>query len=420
MAVSSKQKQSNMNFAEFYSKRYSVNPKIFDDSPRSDTGIIVVIPCYDDEFIFETLASLNSAQKPDCSVEVIVVVNSAEDTPSQIIAKNRKIYSDLCKKANDFSNFTLKPHIIENVPRKIAGVGNARKIGMDEAVKRFGELEKSNGIIVSLDADCLVDSEYFSQIYNTFTKNHKSVKACTLQFQHDFDEKKYPIADINACRRYELYLRYFRLAQKISRIPNCLHTIGSCFAVTADSYAQMGGMSRRQAGEDFYFLQKQAQLANVAGIQKPIVFPSPKISTRVPFGTGQAVKKIVETDTCKVYNFDLFLLLKGFYSKFYDLYSDNNQTIPNEILTFVGEEKFASIVDECRQNTSNAKSFEKRMFAKFDVFFMIRFLNGFDEFSAFPPQEVEIVATKLLKYFNYEMTNCLYDNLLNLDLSVLN
>ena len=77
-----------MNFAEAYSERYSVAPKIFDDNPRSDTGIIVVIPCYDDEFIFTTLQSLDSAKVPSCSLEVIVVVNSAEDTEAAIVEKN--------------------------------------------------------------------------------------------------------------------------------------------------------------------------------------------------------------------------------------------------------------------------------------------------------------------------------------------
>lgn len=408
-----------MNFAEFYSERYSVAPKIFDGNPRSDTGIIVVIPCYDDEFIFKTLLSLDFAKVPSCSVEVIVVVNSAEDTEAAIVEKNRRIYTNLCETKDSCQNFRLLPYIIEGVPHKIAGVGNARKIGMDEAVWRFASVENSRGVIVSLDADCLVSEDYFIEIYSRFYCLKDKPNACTLQYQHNFDEKLYSKQEISACRKYEMYLRYFRLAQKVAGIPVCMHTIGSCLAVTAEAYAKMGGMSRRQAGEDFYFLQKLALQSKVASVDKPIVFPSPSVSERVPFGTGRSVKKIIETGSCKVYNFGLFLLLKEFYSAFPSLY-DGDSTIPREIIEFVGEQKFKSLVDECRKNTSDRKSFVKRMFAKFDVFFMIRFLNGFDEQSDFAPVEVEIVVCELLDYYGVIRSENLYDDILELDISVPN
>ena len=408
-----------MNFAESYYKRYSVAPKIFNGNPRSDTGIIVVIPCYDDEFVFTTLQSLDSANCPPCSVEVIVVVNSAEDTEVAVVEKNRRIYASLCEKKDSYRNFALLPYIIEGVPHKIAGVGNARKVGMDEAVWRFSAIENPRGVIVSLDADCLVAEDYFTEIYSRFycAKDHPN--ACTLQFQHNFDEKLYFKQEIDACRRYEMYLRYFRLAQKVAGIPQCLHTIGSCLAVTAETYARMGGMARRQAGEDFYFLQKLALQSKVASVDKPIVFPSPSVSERVPFGTGRSVKKIIETGSCKVYNFGLFLLLKDFYSAFPSLY-DGDSAVPSEIIEFVGEQKFKVLVDECRQNTSDCKSFVKRMFAKFDVFFMIRFLNGFDESIIYPPEEIEVAVVKLLEYYGDKDVENLYSKVLSIDCATAN
>ena len=408
-----------MNFAESYYKRYSVAPKIFNGNPRSDTGIIVVIPCYDAEFIFTTLRSLDSADRPPCSVEVIVVVNSAEDTDVAIVEKNRRIYASICEKKDSYLNFALLPYIIEGVPHKIAGVGNARKVGMDEAVWRFSAIENPRGVIVSLDADCLVAEDYFTEIYSRFycAKDHPN--ACTLQFRHNFDEKLYSGQEIDACRRYEMYLRYFRLAQKVAGIPQCLHTIGSCLAVTAETYARMGGMARRQAGEDFYFLQKLALQSKVASVDKPIVFPAPSVSERVPFGTGRSVKKIIETGSCKVYNFGLFLLLKEFYSVFPSLY-DGDSTIPREIIEFVGEQKFKSLVDECRKNTSDCKSFVKRMFAKFDVFFMIRFLNSFSESKIYPPEEIEAAVAKLLEYYGDKDVENLYSKVLSIDCATAN
>lgn len=408
-----------MNFAESYYKRYSVAPKIFNGNPRSDTGIIVVIPCYDDEFIFTTLRSLDSTDRPPCSVEVIVVVNSAEDTDVAVVEKNRRIYTSLCEKKGSYRNFVLLPYIIEGVPHKIAGVGNARKVGMDEAVWHFSAIENPRGVIVSLDADCQVSEDYFTEIYSRFycAKDHPN--ACTLQFRHNFDEKLYSKQEIDACRRYEMYLRYFRLAQKVAGIPQCLHTIGSCLAVTAETYARMGGMARRQAGEDFYFLQKLALQSKVASVDKPIVFPSPSVSERVPFGTGRSVKKIIETGSCKVYNFGLFLLLKDFYSAFPSLY-DGDSAVPSEIIEFVGEQKFKVLVDECRKNTSDRKSFVKRMFAKFDVFFMIRFLNSFSESKIYPPEEIEAAVVNLIEYYGDKDVENLYSKVLSIDCATAN
>jgi len=408
-----------MDFAEFYSERYSVAPKIFNDNPRSDTGIIVVIPCYDDEFLFSTLQSLDSAKAPSCSVEVIVVVNSAEDTDSVVVEHNRSIYAALCEKRSTYHNFRLLPHIIEGVAHKIAGVGNARKIGMDEAVWRFASIERPRGIIVSLDADCLVSDDYFLQIYERFNSSDNP-NACTLQYKHNFDPELYSEQEINACRRYEMYLRYFRLAQKVAGIPVCMHTIGSCLAVNAETYAKMGGMSRRQAGEDFYLLQKIAQQSPVAEVAKPIVFPAPSASERVPFGTGRSVRKIMDTGSCKVYNFELFLLLRKFYSCFTDLYSGTTSGIPDEILSFVGKGKMDSIIAECRNNTSDCKNFVRRMISKFDVFHIIRFLNSFDDASNYPSLEVETAVILLLKYYGLSPSESIYDDIFALDLSVPN
>ena len=41
------------------------------------------------------------------------------------------------------------------------GVGLARKTGMDEAVRRFDIINNPEGVILSLDADCTVEHNYF-------------------------------------------------------------------------------------------------------------------------------------------------------------------------------------------------------------------------------------------------------------------
>jgi hypothetical protein len=391
-----------MTFAKNYFGRFKSGPKIFNIDPCPKTGIIVVIPCYNDIFIFETLKSLDSATPAEVKVEVIVIVNSGENTGDEIVTINRQIHQQLVlnKTADVYKTFDLLVHLAENVPTKVAGVGHARKTGMDEAVRRFNTIENADGIIVSLDADCLVSTNYFVSIEKYFRNNQKS-GACTIQFRHDFDENKYDKDVISACQLYEIYLRYFRLSLSFSGFPYPLHTIGSCFCVKAESYIKAGGMSQRQGGEDFYFLHKLAPMTNVGTINETLVFPSPRISDRVPFGTGPAVNKIISEGNYKVYNFALFKILKQFYSGFDSLYIANSenilaQIIPEEIFVYADTENLQAIIIECRQNTNKPTAFRKRMFSKFDAFFAIRFLNSFDEQSKYPPEDVLMSANKFL------------------------
>jgi glycosyltransferase involved in cell wall biosynthesis len=414
-----------MEFASNYFKRFNCNPQIFTDNPRVSTGIIVVIPCYDDEFVFRTLDSLENADSPKCDIEVIVVVNSSENTLEKVVNINRKIYEDLKFKLgiNYYKFFRLLPHIIENVPRKIAGVGNARKHGMDEAVRRFNKTEKPEGVIVSLDADTIVDREYFLQIEKAFYDSKAGM--ATFQFHHNFDKDVYSDEVINACKLYEIYLRYFRLSLKWSGFPYSIHTIGSCFAVRAEIYAKAGGMSKRQGGEDFYFLHKTVVQTELVQIDTPIVFPSPRLSDRVPFGTGPAVNQIIKSGDYKVYNFALFDVLKRFFHGFDELYDNFEKgliNVPSEIIEFVGSQEFQSIVEECVKHTSNKTSFIKRMFTKFDAFKIVKFLNSFDSNSNYPPENVLNGTNNLIdKLTNETMPHkdldSIYSKILSLDIS---
>ncbi|MDR2010372.1 MAG: hypothetical protein LBQ22_07810 [Bacteroidales bacterium] len=413
-----------MSFSDNYFSRYNSYSQFFNEPVNENTDIIVVIPCFDDPHIFKTLDSLQNTTKNNIGLEVIVIVNSGESTPLSIIETNRKIFEKLVTlKELNYYNFNLLVKNLEKVPNKTAGVGNARKAGMDEAVRRFSQIGKPNGIITSLDADCIVENDYLISITNTFLSDRK-VEATTLQFRHDFDKNLYQEKVIRACKQYEIYLRYFRLSLKLTGFPYYFHTIGSCFAVTASSYIKAGGMSRRQGGEDFYFLHKVAPMTKIEEIKKILVFPSPRISERVPFGTGPSVKNIINNDNYKVYNFRLFSVIKQFYNCFENYFDTNDNLfdfIPDEIIQYVGKGKLTELISECKKNTKDLLSFKKRMNSKFDAFFIIKFLNSFDLNSKYPPQDNLEAAKLLLEYYGIESgiyeIECIYDKILDIDLT---
>ncbi|MEZ4848575.1 MAG: hypothetical protein R3B93_08135 [Bacteroidia bacterium] len=73
---------------------------------------------------------------------------------------------------------------------------------------------------------------------------------------------------------------------------HAFHCVGSSMAVRSIAYQKRGGMNRRKAGEDFYFLQKFIAEGTLAELSTTKVIPSPRASEKVPFGTGRAIKKL--------------------------------------------------------------------------------------------------------------------------------
>jgi hypothetical protein len=99
-----------------------------------------------------------------------------------------------------------------------------------------------------------------------------------------------------ATQLYELSLRYYVAGLRFARSPYAFHTIGSALAVNARHYAQVRGFPKRDAGEDFYLLNKLAKVGEVQELASgsdclPIQIQARR-SDRVPFGTGAAVNTI--------------------------------------------------------------------------------------------------------------------------------
>jgi hypothetical protein len=395
-------KKTDMTFADNYFIRYTVLPPLFNARPDEATGIIVIIPCFDDEFVFNTLDALENTDAIHSGIEVIINVNSGENASGEIVKRNKQIFEKLKHKADSgcYKKFRLLPLITENTVRKKAGVGYARKVIMDEALRRFAATGRPDGVIVSLDADTLVAPDYFSEIEKAALREVYA-GSFTFQFRHKFEDSPYPLEVINACMLYEIYLRYYRLALKTFDFPFAIHTIGSCFAVRADTYSKSGGMPPRQGGEDFYFLQKAIKMQPVYEIKRQIVFPSPRISDRVPFGTGPSVGNIIRHGgQYRVYNFKLFGLLKAFYELFPAMASqDVRAGVPVEIMRHIGDAAFQRILAERRKYSSTPKAFLKRMYDHFDAFFVVKFLNTFDKNSSYPPVDVLEASKMLLNHY---------------------
>ncbi len=271
-----------------YIERARIVPRI-PEEPASGLAMVVVVPCRQEPDLIVLLEHLQSMKRPDAPVEVILVLNHERGAGDETVQKHRRDARLVRAWDQEHGCATFRAHVIEafNLPPKHAGVGLARKLGMDEAVARFARGGRPDGIIASLDADCRADDDYLVALLSAFRS--QEMHAAVLPYAHDLgqtvDERHR-----RAMIFYELFLRYIELGWHWAMLPYAFTSIGSCFAVRADAYARHHGMNRRKAGEDFYFLHKLARERPLIRLSSPWVYPSPRMSSRTPFGTGKAVR----------------------------------------------------------------------------------------------------------------------------------
>ncbi|MBK7094396.1 MAG: hypothetical protein IPH57_04780 [Saprospiraceae bacterium] len=176
---------------------------------------------------------------------------------------------------------------------------------------------------------------------------------------------------------YELHLRYYINMQRWLGFPFAYYTIGSAMAVRAYAYAEAFGMNKRQAGEDFYFLHKFIKTGYFKEINSTKVFPSARISDRVPFGTGKSISKN-SNSSLMTYNYKSFEALRSLTDNPDLAYIDFEEfacTLSSPVLKFLTLYDFEKKIAEIKANTTNPDMFKKRFYAWFDAFKLMKYMH---------------------------------------------
>lgn len=392
-----------MGFASSYLEQRTVFPEIIKEAPERNTGIVIIVPAYDEPGIGKLLDSLALCLKPECEVEVLIIINAPENATPESLKNNFKTAENIesWKKHNKcfFRLFSFMAN-----PVKGWGVGLARKTGMDEAVRRFDLIDKADGIILNLDADCTVEENYLTAIWSEF-REKKSRSACSIYFEHPLEGNEFSEEVYKNITLYELHLRYYYQALVYTGCPHVFHTVGSAMAVRALAYVKSGGMNRRQAGEDFYFIQKLIPAGGFFSIASTTVLPSPRPSFRVPFGTGATIAKLSDNGETFLYSYNIqaFKDLKTFFEMKGMFFGNKNESlqeiyeiVPESIRAFIPKPEFVEKIGEIKDNTSISSSFDKRFSGWFNMFKIIKYLN-FSHQKKFEKLPVQKAARELLK-----------------------
>ena len=257
---------------------------------------VVVIPCYGEgRTVLSTLQSLGS--KTGGSLLVVLVLNARESASADKHRANEETRSVVAEldvgsesgPSRDLPTVFLVDRAAPGrfLPEK-EGVGLARKIGCDLALAWIARGLVRSPWICSTDADAILPADYLERL----PAPSKSLAAVLYPFRHR------PERSENAARAillYECFLRYQRLGLRTAGSPYGFHTIGSTICVSAQAYAEVRGVPRRMAGEDFYFLNKLAKVGTVLSLRGAPIELDGRISDRVPFGTGRAMSSLQES-----------------------------------------------------------------------------------------------------------------------------
>ena len=246
----------------------------------------IIIPAYsENDYIDQTLSSINQQNQTFFNQLLVVVVinNSLSDhdniKENNLITYNRLIQSKYCFELIVIDSFSMECAY----DAKLAGVGLARKIGMDFCIS----YSHYDSLYFSLDADTIIEPNYLTFIYEKYKKH--SFKTAIVNFSHQPTNDKIINVAIN---KYELLLK--QIAKKIQKTgsPYGYVSMGSTIICTALAYVSVGGIDPKKATEDFYFLQKLAKYDFIYQISQILVHPSSRQEQRVYLGTGYRLKNI--------------------------------------------------------------------------------------------------------------------------------
>ena len=248
-------------------------------SPARSYRYVLSIPAFDEtgDFLQRVL--------PGGAADLLVVV--VANVPDQVSREDAALdrTRQLLDLAGGFErarnvDVMIVDRVNTPIPRR-AGVGLARKIGADIALRWIVERRVEMPVIFSTDADASLPPGYF-----------EAARGEAAGWVYPFIHTS---GDADLARRglmYELSLRYYVNRLEYAGSPYAFHTVGSCLAIDATGYAKVRGFPRRNAAEDFYLLNKLAKVGWIRRLRGPVIEIEARASTRVPFGTGPALARV--------------------------------------------------------------------------------------------------------------------------------
>lgn len=379
-------------------------------SPDDWWDHVVGIPAVGEyQYLPGALASLQeTAALSEKKIICILLINARESAPPNVHQSNAQLLKWLqdnttnkrllaeapsvwLARLQTFDVLVLERcHAPTFIPEK-QGVGLVRKILGDVAIRLWINGHLRSEIMHQTDADARLPQNFF----HIESEYRPGIAVMLQRYQHIPDPSN-PNRDASwsALQLYEIWLRYYVLGLRFANSIYAFPTIGSLVSYRMSDYVKARGFPRREAGEDFYFLNKMRKLGQVRTTQNTPVNLLCRDSDRVPFGTGQGMAKIEELHLrqkdYRVYHPSVFVALKTFIAVALDLLSQPDHTadlssifaqyeLPTELrllLIHLSEEwEFVKNVRAARQRSRTQEGATMQFFDWFDAFRTLKFIH---------------------------------------------
>jgi hypothetical protein len=376
------------NYVEAYLNKYASDKWSVEPVQTKKYNNIVVIPAIEEyENLLRLLKSISEIGNEYVEESLFLfVINNSGSADKKIKSNNERTIQYLRGlKEEIFFSHKINIGFIDasshgnELPEKDVGVGLARKTGMDLALKLFDYENNRKKILICLDADCIVEKDYLKAIVKEV--NEKDIEAGYVQYEH-----KLPCEEIekHAIVCYEIFLRYYTLGLEYAGSPFSFAAIGSTMFCDAESYCRIGGMNKRKAAEDFYFLEKLAKITNIQKVDSSRVYPSSRKSWRVPFGTGQRINRFIAKthEEYLLYDSQIFIVLKQWLGVFYSEkvlsgseYLKEAETINPFLSSFLKMNSFSESWDKILRNSKTGEQIQKQKTMWMDGFKTLKLVH---------------------------------------------
>jgi len=267
------------------------------------------------------------------------------------------------------------------------GVGLARKLGLDWGTAILHRNGRMHGVLISTDGDTRLEAGFLDALDAFYAGTDRW--AGVADYAHPLSGT----ADDAAIVRYELLLRYHEIGLTFAGSPYAYPTIGSTISCTARAYVAAGGMNRRQAAEDFYFLQQLAKTGRIDRVHTTRVHPSARASHRVPFGTGRSVQAFHDCadDAYRLYHPEVYRVLRDWLAAARagndtDALMAAAERIHRQLPVFLVTQGFPRAWDRIRAH-SHAAQVQRRFHEWFDAFRTLKLVHHLRD-TDLPEQEM--------------------------------
>lgn len=266
------------------------------------------------------------------------------------------------------SNFPFEIEVLDHTQGLKNGVGEARHLG---CLRALTKLKSPEDLLVSLDADTCVEEPYIEKLSN---KNLNGA-GFVLNFEHRPQNPE--------IKRYETYLK--TMAQKLHQAgsPFGFVTLGSALGTSKKYYELSGGFPKKDATEDFHFLNKLRKYGEIESWMDITVHPSSRTETRVYLGTGFFMKNAqesLEQATHKLLqpmdsDFERLQNLLNQIRNFYETNELNVTAFPTSISTWLTQD-IQPKLQKGKNNSRSNESYQKKLPQLFDAMDTWRLLKS--------------------------------------------